>query len=1192
MKKHSTTGGRANWTGAAFELRLGVKFCVDILLGDAAGLDAGAPRLIQLQAPAPVDDLVVEFENGSHWAIQAKAGRSVRVDWNPNRPFGKALRQLYEGATSGQISLSPASSDRVELAVDHQAHNSIIAFSEWVDKARHHHSWESFATASTGVEREWVKRLPSFLGIKPNDDLLAFLKKLFVHRAPAPDEWWSNLRGRLVGVGIPNNETADQILDIILAQVATAARYAGQLNRADLCRVCQITTSAVSSSSFALLKAQPGLAPSNLRQALAPLAPYAVRLSIIALILQPPLVFLALKWYFSPPDTVMEGLAWIVPTIGIWAAFLANLAQFTGFSLRDIWRRADLQARWIKMAVATDLILGIILLIAIASIIMQWPNPAEQQRQSAHPDRILILVAEFSEGASYEVPPDRTITHKILGGLEELSTRDPRIVVVELGQVILDPDNATRLGRERNAIAVIWGTYTPSPTSVLVEPHLKLVSPSVAMFAEGYLTEPEERAVDIEALHSFALHLELRQEMAYLSSFVAGLAHYWDKRYDEALADFDMAFEFAIGSESLGAESVYYYQGLILRQQGEYAKAEKQFKEAIVINPRFANAYNGLGLTYRAQNRTDEAIAQYLEAIDIDSQFAYAYNNLAVAYGVQGRPVEDRIELYLKALELDPDNFLFHQNLGLLYEDLGRYDEALVEYLSAVRANPYVADSWYYLASLYYDLARWEEAKVACQKALELDSNHAAAHNLLGIIYAGTGYPKQAVAEYKAALEINPHFASAHCNLGLYYESQRKPEQAQAEYEEAVGLDPDEPVYYCRLGSLYTERGQLEKGENLLAECERLVAVNSDDPGGHNALGMAYFALGEYSQAVQEFQRAVQLDPEYHTYHSNLSSAYEELGQIQKAMEEAEAALRLTPNPFESHSKLLRLRWTTGDYGGVIRELALTARTAPLSVASTFALDLTVGLVGFLGIAYLLYVLCLLFVLKDAKRSGKAVRPAGNALLSCIVAARWALMRVDAHIQKAKRRSVRLSVAPALGKINRFLAATYYSLANISLLNDQQERALNELQRALDADPAYTSAAHQLVNFYAASDNLATACRFARQAIKASPHDAAMHTKLGDILWGWNMIGEAIREWEEAIETNADAVVSYRLNNLHFDPLYIPAHFTLGLAFEAQGEIGKSLISFKATISSTHNHILKLISERKIQTLQAEEAGR
>jgi hypothetical protein len=223
MTDRSSSGGMANWTGAAFELRLGVEFCVYILIGDAAGFGCGAATRVQLQAPEPVDDLVLEFDTGARWAVQAKAGSSVRVEWNPDRPFGKALRQLYDGATSDQIDLSADSLDRVELAVDHQAPQSVTRFGGWLDKARHHLDWEHFAAACTNKdERGFVRQLPAFLGTEGDDRLLAFLKHLRVRWAPNPDQWWSQLRSRLIVSGVPDDK-ADAVLDVLLAQVADVA---------------------------------------------------------------------------------------------------------------------------------------------------------------------------------------------------------------------------------------------------------------------------------------------------------------------------------------------------------------------------------------------------------------------------------------------------------------------------------------------------------------------------------------------------------------------------------------------------------------------------------------------------------------------------------------------------------------------------------------------------------------------------------------------------------------------------------------------------------------------------------------------------------------------------------------------------------------------------------------------------------
>ena len=238
--ERASIGGRANWTGAVFELRLGVEFCVYILAGEYAGLGPGAACRLQLQAPEAIDDLVLEFDTGARWAIQAKAGSSVRVEWHPDRPFGKALRQLYRGVASAspQIDRSADSLDRVELAVDHRAHPSVSRFASWLEKARHHLSWERFAAAASGPEREWVQELPALLDAPPDDDLLAFLRHCYVRMTPDPDRWWGQLRGQLRAAGVPDNATADRILGVLLAQVAQAAPHAGQLDAGTLRRAC------------------------------------------------------------------------------------------------------------------------------------------------------------------------------------------------------------------------------------------------------------------------------------------------------------------------------------------------------------------------------------------------------------------------------------------------------------------------------------------------------------------------------------------------------------------------------------------------------------------------------------------------------------------------------------------------------------------------------------------------------------------------------------------------------------------------------------------------------------------------------------------------------------------------------------------------------------------------------------------
>jgi len=664
-------------------------------------------------------------------------------------------------------------------------------------------------------------------------------------------------------------------------------------------------------------------------------------------------------------------------------------------------------------------------------------------------DEVVILVSEFSEGASRDVPSDRTITYKIIEELRHLEKNDSRFDIVEHGKVILDSEEARIEGRAKGASVVIWGVYTTSPTTINIEPHLELLSIPVAVFARGHLSGPEERIVDIETYHSFDLHLELKQEMSYLSAFVAGIAHYLEDRYDEALVDFDVALVDAIDSKSLGTESIYYFKGFVFREQGRYSEAERQFEEAIAVNPRFAEAYNGLGLTYSDQDRNLKAAEQYIQAIEVDPEFALVYNNLAMAYRRQDRPDEESEVLLGKALDLDSSLTIAYLNLGAIYEERGEYTKALTKYDEAIQSNPYYEDAYYYRASLYYQLGRLQEAKEDCKKVLELESDHALTHNLLGLIYAETRNLRKAIKEYNIALDINPDSDIAHSNLGLAYEVQGKFELARAEYEEAVRINPDDPVYHCSLAGIILTMEEDDESEGYLAECKKLVANSSNNASAHNALGMVYLKLEDYPQAVQEFQVATDLEPSNHILHSNLASAYDEMGELQAAIKEAEIALRLSATAYSSHKYLSALRWKFGDYLGALREFGLFFWKAPISLRLKLVGSQILVWAGIFLLGISLYLIVVMvywgLIRKDAQHFAKIAVPFMKLwirfFIFALVIIRWFLVKVSNVLHRVGIRLFYPTLYGTVKKING-LVLEFSLFASVDGMPDDHKRAL------------------------------------------------------------------------------------------------------------------------------------------------------
>lgn len=76
--------------------------------------------------------------------------------------------------------------------------------------------------------------------------------------------------------------------------------------------------------------------------------------------------------------------------------------------------------------------------------------------------------------------------------------------------------------------------------------------------------------------------------------------------------------------------------------------------------------------------------------------------------------------LYERAIDLEPDLFEAHFNLGNVFHDLGRLEEARAAYEAALRLNADYADAHFYLAVTLEKLGRSQQARVHWQRYRDL----------------------------------------------------------------------------------------------------------------------------------------------------------------------------------------------------------------------------------------------------------------------------------------------------------------------------------------------------------------------------------------------------------------------------------------------------------------------------------------
>jgi tetratricopeptide (TPR) repeat protein/mono/diheme cytochrome c family protein len=251
---------------------------------------------------------------------------------------------------------------------------------------------------------------------------------------------------------------------------------------------------------------------------------------------------------------------------------------------------------------------------------------------------------------------------------------------------------------------------------------------------------------------------------------------------------------------------------------------------------------------------------------------------------------------YETVLRRTPDDVGLHDDLALLYLEVGRIDDAILQFSESTRLVPGKAAAHFNLGTALIAAGRMNEATVHFHKALELDPNYTPALNNLGSLLAADGQLEEAAAHYRRvleiaprsaqalnnlgsvlvrldrvaealtylrrALEINPNYPDAEYNVAHALVLQRHPDDALAHYRKALTLQPDWPPVLTELAWLlaaHVDAGVRDPVQAVSLAARAVVLTNRQDPRSLDVLAAAYAAAGRFDQAVTIAQTAVDL---------------------------------------------------------------------------------------------------------------------------------------------------------------------------------------------------------------------------------------------------------------------------------------------------------------------------------------------
>jgi tetratricopeptide (TPR) repeat protein len=223
-----------------------------------------------------------------------------------------------------------------------------------------------------------------------------------------------------------------------------------------------------------------------------------------------------------------------------------------------------------------------------------------------------------------------------------------------------------------------------------------------------------------------------------------------------------------------------------------------------------------------AFQRNDLKTAQLIltEIIEQNSTCTEGYFYLANIFHVKGE-LGKAIKAFQKVLELDPHHTDASISLSVIYNDIGRYDEAKVIFdkannqvknsqqqgLSDPHLNRKFSLKHYEIAEMYASYGRMEESLFEYNKAVTLDPDNLEIRIKVAKAYTKKGFVSKAFDELKRLKNEHPGYMPARIALGLLYYGNGNIIEAQAEWQNVLSREPQhaEATMYMNLSRSATE---------------------------------------------------------------------------------------------------------------------------------------------------------------------------------------------------------------------------------------------------------------------------------------------------------------------------------------------------------------------------------------------------
>lgn len=342
-------------------------------------------------------------------------------------------------------------------------------------------------------------------------------------------------------------------------------------------------------------------------------------------------------------------------------------------------------------------------------------------------------------------------------------------------------------------------------------------------------------------------------------------------------------------------------------------------------------------------------LVTYIDDEDEKVQYYEIMANIYMTYGEYNKA----INFYKKVLDHKSDNIDAVKDLRKIYLKLKDTENVIYYSRKLIDLEPDNYSYYEEIVNLLFHIHSYDDALRYAQKALELPTADIfAIKNLIAKIYIYTGKIQESIDLIKETIVSDPTNLLLSQTLAMAYCMNKDFEMAKKVCQEAidVAVPSDIKVIHNNLSTILAEEAVnlLNQGKTKEAfeKFTEAMQYNNENPEIYFKLAKANRMIKNYSEAIRQCRRAIELAPEVSLYYETLADIYYELQNFIEAKKLYKEAVFIDPKNARAHTFLGILQSKDKEHDNAIKSLETAVSIEPDNVDIRYNLALSYEVAG------------------------------------------------------------------------------------------------------------------------------------------------------------------------------------------------------------------------------------------------------